>query len=490
MFNSVYKYSEFIKSLLKKNKSLKILEISFYNLSSTYQFPFERTLINLSLDECLESISTSLREPTDLSLVPTGSYDVVCCFSAQYIFNFDRCHHLLHEIYRISNKFVYLATPVGDLVKITEDYFSKTIDSLGLDESKFKPYNTTISFPSTNKILKLLLSFECMTSISINEYAYDHYSSLLFDRLYLASEKIYNIFKSKSKSNLFFSPTLVEDIPFSLAFSVDKDLKLYPSINAFNFKISSQKYNENSKVDIFSVFDRQLEISNKLIDIHEFYVKNFDSTYVYSLKNPSTFHQLNNHRCSEISAISYILSMDLKSDILGFCHYRRYLNLDDDSDDLNIPYSDFSTYQNKFDSAVKVSNILNEYDLIVGTPISLNNTIENHYALYHYASDYYVMCNVILHNYTYLTDSLHESMQSTYLYASNILYGNSELVRNIFNTVLEILEKVSAFICVDNRSVYQQRDIAFLSERVFDIIIRYCLYSKVRLKTLPRINIV
>jgi hypothetical protein len=80
-------------------------------------------------------------------------------------------------------------------------------------------------------------------------------------------------------------------------------------------------------------------------------------------------------------------------------------------------------------------------------------------------------------------------MDSKTLYTSNIFITNSKIFYDICEVWFDILEKCSIDISVDNRTSYQKRDIAFLSERVFDIIIRHLKRLDYKILELPILHI-
>ena len=80
-------------------------------------------------------------------------------------------------------------------------------------------------------------------------------------------------------------------------------------------------------------------------------------------------------------------------------------------------------------------------------------------------------------------------MNSKELYTSNIFITHSQIFDDICKIWFDILEKCSLVNDVGNRSHYQTRDIAFLSERVFDILIRHLKKLDYKICELPILHI-
>ena len=143
----------------------------------------------------------------------------------------------------------------------------------------------------------------------------------------------------------------------------------------------------------------------------------------------------------------------------------------------------------KFQCNYQINLLLSQYDILTSIPRELDQTIENHYNLNHFSSDYYKCIEIILEHYPYLEPSTIESMNSRQLYTSNILITKSDIFDNICEVWFDILDKYRIEINIENRNNYQTRDVAFLSERVFDIIIRHLKSVNYKILELPILHI-
>ena len=93
--------------------------------------------------------------------------------------------------------------------------------------------------------------------------------------------------------------------------------------------------NEFSEISIYSIFhDAAYTAFISVYDnldffkvIKPFFVNGGEHTIFPTLVAPQGFIETHNDRCSELSAIHYIWRNNLFSDIVGICHYRRYLLL-------------------------------------------------------------------------------------------------------------------------------------------------------------------
>lgn len=240
------------------------------------------------------------------------------------------------------------------------------------------------------------------------------------------------------------------------------------------------------KISIFSIGDLEFGHEDKFSLITPFFVKK-NSKYKH-LTNANSFYEIENDRCSEISAIYNILKSHDISEIIGFCHYRRFLNFSNDQFDQNHKFSEVDMIINKIDNADLIYERLNGYDIGIGYPLDIINSQELQYIISHYPEDYYLMINSMLNKYPFLLESLIESMKSAQLYGSNLIVGKSNIVLYIFNIVFDVLAIFGTYK-LEKRTQYQSRDVAFLSERVFDTVVRYLIKENYKVAFLPRINL-
>lgn len=166
-----------------------------------------------------------------------------------------------------------------------------------------------------------------------------------------------------------------------------------------------------------------------------------------SFKNP--------HYCE--STVIYWIWKNIKSNYVGLCHYRRLFDLTDEMLD---------------------SLIEGGYDVILPEPLLLYPNIETQYKNYHYTVDWDIMMNVLneISPEYYITAKDVFNKNIFYPYCMGIYKKTyfDEYCEWLFPIIDEIFKR-----CKTKNDVYQNRYIAFLTERLHGL---YFLHNKNNIK--------
>jgi hypothetical protein len=199
------------------------------------------------------------------------------------------------------------------------------------------------------------------------------------------------------------------------------------------------------------------------------------------LKNGSS---LQNNRWCELSGIYKIWKEAPLTPYIGFCHYRRIfnfsrtrsalVNLDENSNferEKIITSQDLHTMSDHISPNLKLFNGL--IDIIVPPPLNIPNNIFTHYCAEHVADDMLEAISIINNNHPSFKKMTANSTSDNYLYCNNMFIMKADLFNNLcsfwFNVLFEFERNNPHPKSLVNN---QGRDIAFLSERVFDIWIK------------------
>lgn len=111
--------------------------------------------------------------------------------------------------------------------------------------------------------------------------------------------------------------------------------------------------------------------------------------------------------------------------------------------------------------------------VMVARPVKLNMTIWEQYALAHNIKDYCHVLNIISRRYPELMPFAVEHFNSNSLYANNMLVTCWPIFDELCTFLFHLLKDFEKIVPYDRASTYQNRDISFLAERVFDLWLRY-----------------
>jgi hypothetical protein len=288
------------------------------------------------------------------------------------------------------------------------------------------------------------------------------------------------------------------DVPYSCLFEVDKHRPLQDVADPFAFparrtaaKRAPCKIPPASIITFFAAHHVQMEFKDIFKLITAFDVTGRMAGYDMAMRDPEGFFELRNDRCSELSAFHYIWRKRLFGDIVGFCHYRRYLYLfpeEIEQAEARVEAANLKYLLPRIEDATRIAALLDQHDLLTSRPVDLDNIRQDEqYAMAHYADDYFVMVECVIEKYPFLGPALKASMDSTSLYATNMLVCRKALFDVFCRVWFDILGCCAGRLDPAGRNAYQARDIAFLSERVFDILVRHMQRLGYRVCELPRI---
>lgn len=184
----------------------------------------------------------------------------------------------------------------------------------------------------------------------------------------------------------------------------------------------------------------------------------------------------------ELTALYWIWK-NVHEDIVGLCHYRRYLNLKNDHKCVYDLKDDFAKRFGLTEENIR--QILTSYDMILPMPRTEKVPIPlyDHYATHHVKRD----LDLVL-------DLIREQSEDEYQIASRVLHTTTEAYwLNIFITrkpivdayatwLFNLLFKLEAKIQADveTRDPFQRRVYGFLSERLFNVWL--ALHPEIRIK--------
>jgi hypothetical protein len=187
----------------------------------------------------------------------------------------------------------------------------------------------------------------------------------------------------------------------------------------------------------------------------------------------------------ELTAFYWIWK-NVQEDVIGLCHYRRYLNLKNDH---KCVYDLGDNFAKRFGlTEENIRQILTSYDMIL--PMSQTEKVP--IPLYDHDATHHVKRDLDL-----VLDLIREQSEDEYQIASRVLHTTTEAYwLNIFITrkpivdayatwLFNLLFKLEAKIQADveTRDPFQRRVYGFLSERLFNVWL--ALHPEIRIKEVP-----
>jgi hypothetical protein len=183
-----------------------------------------------------------------------------------------------------------------------------------------------------------------------------------------------------------------------------------------------------------------------------------------------------NERWSELSAIYRIWKDGPKSEIVGFEHYRRLFLFKEqttENREIFIKMEELVNYSEYLWNYKEIC-LVDAGTIILPKPFDAKMSVFDHYCLNHCTDDWCRILNIINENYPELLPFVAEQFDDSFFYANNLFISTWGFFSNLCSVWFDILQRFTDAVPIRQGMIYQNRDVSFLAERVFDIWIRYC----------------
>ena len=461
MFNSNTTYHNLIKLWGLEISKFSVLNI-FYGENSLI---IDSNITNVNIYDYLNDIKFD-----------DNKFDYVICNSILGVKSITDRPLLIDQCMRIAKYKCFFINPNDVIAMYADNDYKNSLLNSSKDIPLWLKDQSLNQYPNTSEMMSNIFNYNYDLKIMVNEGVVQRNSALLMDLICNNPLTYYDHISNKGETP--YIPEIKGDMPYSLLFCLDKSIAVSDIDDLF--KKIKIKMKIDSSVSLVAICHRALGIENKLSNSNPFFINKNSPKQFYKINDSDSYYENNNYRCSELSAIHNIWKRKLYKDIVGISHYRRYLYLyPEDLKDRKLHISDdeFSSVIDKIQSLDRIRELLTKYDFIVGDPIKMGSdgeyTIETFYCLNHFSNDYYKCLEILLRKYPFLKNAVMDSLNSKSLYASNIFFCKKEYFEVICSVWFDVFDEYRNEVDVSNRSPYQQRDIAFLSERIFDIIVRH-----------------
>ena len=184
----------------------------------------------------------------------------------------------------------------------------------------------------------------------------------------------------------------------------------------------------------------------------------------YQKDNDGVNISFKNKSYCELTALYWIWK-NSNDDIVGLEHYRRMF-LNDNIGEIGLLNED------------EILFILNNYDIIV--PTLFNNktrTVYQHYVEDHKKRDIKLAQNIINSKYPEYNSSFNQVMNSKYEYGFNMMITRKDILDEYSQWLFDILFDLENIIDISKYDEYQKRIYGFLSERLFNVWLKYKKYN-------------
>ena len=476
MLNWKIRYAKLIKQYPGlRNLDKSILEVGCgpYGLAYQLSRPVQGCELNLvqSQSEWLKIAQGSILELP----FQNNSFDYVLCVDVlEHLANADRAK-AISELVRVAKEKVVISCPFDYPGAEGESALAEWYDKRFGERPGWLHEHLVNGLPKLSEIVAQIIGIGLPFDLFGNEGMLQHYAGILLDFDFPLSQQL---LKHQRYKNPFEAPIAESDWDhfYSYGICVHKDIPI-PLPRAYQAAASGNvDAVERGKLGVYaachdlSLLDDFGKITPLFTGASASQVGSHALTDILS-----SGRRLQNNRWSEMSGVYKVWQEGPKTDVVGFCHYRRFFDFS------SLDVDRYRSVIKKSEVAACNKNFLHEDVLryclggsvILPFPYQLEQTPFQQYAFCHNAND---LCKIV--------SLMSKKTPELLPYTDNIFNGNNFYSYNMFIMQWELFDELckvwfglllefEEMIPAGRASDYQNRDISFLAERIFDVWIRY-----------------
>ena len=403
-----------------------------------------------------------------------GSFDyVVCADVLEHLPEGDRAPALA-ELVRVAREKVLVTCPCGRAAEEGEAAFAALLDSLGVPPPTWLTEHLENGLPGVGPLLEALTASGFAVEVVGNESRMQHFGGLLLDAALPAAAD----WNAEHAAKTVIEPPLGEspwDRYYSYLFTVDKSRRRAPAQGAPLPPPPPGPQEPPSWAVHAVVHDPSL--MDDIAPIGYVCTGAAASAPLPPLEPRPLVAaaHLPDRRWSELSAVYSVWKEGPVTDVVGFCHYRRFFDFGPRVQEerlRTIPRSDIPTARAAFSPAGQIARVAGGA-MIVAMPADLGESVFESYCRYHNTNDYLLLLDVLSELRPELLPFMLEDFTSSRLHCYNMFVTTWSLFDRLCETWFPVLQEWCARADASRAGAYQDRDVSFLSERLFSAWVKY-----------------
>jgi SAM-dependent methyltransferase len=408
--------------------------------------------------------------------------DVVCVDTIEHLHKGDRLR-ALRELVRVAGKRVVISGPAGSFAASGDAAYAEHLARTGGSIPAWLAEHVQYGIPTLGELVDALWATGYPFTVHVNEGIIQHYAGLFADDYPFMTRFLQgHELKFPADTPLRAAPG---DVPYSYQFTIDATTPRAappaepPSAREGPPIVSAVQ--PPGALGLFAVGHR----TDRMPDVPG--IRSVLAGAVGGTPVPPTMKILRddggdsiserNSRYSEMTAIYWVWKNVKGLDAVGFCHYRRYFDFRQSlwqpgrQTDLRSPRQ-VIRHQEHFADRSVIDRHLGDRAIIVARPDALPMAIGEQYMWAHLAEHYLMMANYVLAHHPHLATQLVAQLSDRAFHINNMFVMPwpqfDRLCRFWFDCLFGIEEMLNAA-----PSAYQRRSLAFLSERLLDLHVRW-----------------
>ena len=186
----------------------------------------------------------------------------------------------------------------------------------------------------------------------------------------------------------------------------------------------------------------------------------------------------------ELTGHYWIWKNDHQSDIVGLCHYRRFLWINDIRQ--RLCRKNFVTLNEEIErylDTCNIESIINDYDIILPRPYAFSkDDIKSQFIFYHGQENYKLMMSALQNLYPDYFDTAKLVFRRRYEYLANLLITKKIIFDAYSEWLFNVLQDVEDHLNLEDKN--NARLLGYMGERLLNL---YVFHNKLRIKEVPQI---
>jgi hypothetical protein len=464
MLNWKIRYSKIIKNnpdLLDSNVS--VLEVG---CGGSGIAPYLKRPI-VGLDQVFppqvnEFIKATVGSVLDMAF-PDNAFDIVICVDVLEHLPKQARERAIAEMIRVAKEKIIVSCPIHPMAEAGERQLLALFGRLGAECPAWLREHLDNGLPTIGELLAAVGASRLQFEIQPNESMVQHYAGVVLDSVFPMSQFLLDNIDRKYPDEIPIADCYA-DYYYSYIISIWKEK---PAIAA-DRAVRASKTSRDTK--IYVVYH---------LDLPTDHLQNLTPIYVGEAARAAAKGRLtdrladgtalDNARWSELSAIYKIWKDGPRTDLVGFCHYRRLFRGGAGAErEVRTERRDLAGYRID-DGALRA---MGDDFIVTPTPVRFGGTNFDHYGNSHNINDLCAVYNRTIRQFPQYIPVIIEQAKTNHLYANNMFITTWKNFDELCSLWFDVLQDFEATNPGGRADRYQNRDISFLAERLFDLWVR------------------
>jgi SAM-dependent methyltransferase len=403
------------------------------------------------------------------------SFDYVLCVDVlEHLANADRAK-AISELVRVAKEKAIISCPFDYPGAEGENALAEWYDKKLVERPDWLREHLVNGLPKLSEVVAQITAIGLPFDLFGNEGMLQHYAGILLDFDFPLSQQL---LEHQRYKNPFEAPIAESDWDhfYSYGICLHKDIPI-PLPRAYRDAASGNvDAVERGKVGVYAachdlaLLDDFGKITPLFTGAAASHVGSNALTDILS-----TGKRLQNNRWSEMSGVYKVWQEGPKTDVVGFCHYRRFFDFSNPGVKRHrsvIKKSEVVACNRNFLHEDVLRYCLDGY-VFLPFPNQVGLTPFRQYAFSYNANDLCKIFSLMSKKAPELLPYTHNILNGDSFYSFNMFVMQWDLFDDLCKVWFGLLLEFEEMVPAGRASDYQNRDISFLAERIFDVWIRY-----------------